>query len=312
MKGPSADLDAKLSTLLEAVHRDDRAALARTLQAIEQDLEGLDPMLRGLTYAQVQATLGRSAKAAEVLEDLAEVAAEVGVVHHQLGRYRREVGDAEGALAAFTRATELSPLLVQAWVERGVLLDAAGEHEGAVDSYRKAVLTAPEQPDAWRNLGNSLAALASFDEALEAYRTAAGLLPGDPTVAVLRASVHMAQGDLERANAELSDEQRADFGEVVEVSIGEVDGLPLSCRFFAAAERREALEHAAERLLRAITPMVKSVPGFPMKQDEAFVVERPGVRLLCDLDAILPLRWHRFFDASQLVERVAKNLAKRQ
>lgn len=309
MAEAEAGVDEKLAVLLEAARLDDRPTVERTLEAIDRDMDGLDPMRRGLVYARVQATLGRTAKAVEVLEDLVELAPEVGVIHHQLGRYRRKAGDVEGALAAFTRATELSPSVAPAWIERGVLLDAAGEHREAIASYRRAVLYGPEQPDAWRNLGNSLAALASFDEALEAYRTAAMLLPGDTTVAVLRASTRMAQGDLEAANAELSEQQRADLGEVVEVTAGEVDGLPLCCRFFAVAQRRAPLEEAARRLLETIAPEVGTAPSFPLRHDAAFVVERPGVRLVCDVDAVLPSRWHRFFDSTRLIERQASDSA---
>ena len=211
------DLDAKIEALRAAVAQDDREGVDRHLAAIEPELQRLDPLVRGLSFAQVQSVLGNAAKAVEVLEDLAEVAPEVGVVQHQLGCHRRARGDADGALVAFTRATELDPELVAAWIERGVLLDAVGKPEEAVASYREAVLRAPQHPDAWRNMGNSLAALGCFDEALEAYRTATALRPDDPTLAFLRASAHQARGELPQANAALPQAMRQELGPVVEL-----------------------------------------------------------------------------------------------
>lgn len=299
------DLDAKIEALRAAVAQDDREGVDRHLAAIEPELQRLDPLVRGLSFAQVQSVLGNAAKAVEVLEDLAEVAPEVGVVQHQLGCHRRARGDADGALVAFTRATELDPELVAAWIERGVLLDAVGKPEEAVASYREAVLRAPQHPDAWRNMGNSLAALTRFEEAGEAYRTAAGLLPSDATVAVLLASTHLARGELEQANAALGEPLRAEMGEVVQVSTGPVGGRMLCCRFFVEGSRRASWEQAAERLLQQLAPVVQSVPGFPMRHQGAFVVLRDEQLLVCDQDAVRPGRPHRFFDATRLVEREA-------
>ncbi|MEX1367772.1 MAG: tetratricopeptide repeat protein [Nannocystaceae bacterium] len=298
------DLDSKIDALRQAVARGDGAAVPRWLEAIEQDLRGLDPMVRGLSYAEVQAVLGRPAKAAAVLEDLVQVAPEVGVVHHQLGAYRRGLGDAQGALAAFTRATELDPSLVAAWIERGVILDAQGEPRLAVESYRHAILRAPTEADGWRNLGNSLAALACFDEAIEAYRIASRLLPDDATLVVLLASAHQAKGDLQQANAQLGEALRAQLGEVIEVTV-QAEGIALGCRFHAVAERRPAWERAAERVLRAAAVQARGADTFPLPREGSFVVQHAGQLLLCDADAVRPERPHRFLDATRSVARAA-------
>lgn len=198
-------------------------------------------------------------------------------------------------------STDLAALL-----EQGTQLDADGKFDDAESAFRTATAAAPENPEAWRRLGDSLAALTRFDDALQAYRTATKFAPDDPALATRLAQVHLAQGELNLANTERSETHRAEHGEVVQLGVGEVRGLPFCCRFFATAERRDALEDAAKRLMDFIVPAVHEVPGFPMRPEQGmFVVERPGVRLICDVDEARPKRWSRFFDATRLVGRVA-------
>lgn len=300
------DLDAQISALQQAVAAHDEAAVAAHLQTIEHALQGMGPLLRGLTYAHVQSVLGRPEKAAAVLDDLAELMPEEAVLHHQLGCYRRAAQDDEGALAAFTRATELDPTRVDAWLERGVLLDARGEAERAVEAYRHVILRAPTEVDAWRNLGNSLAALACYDEAHQAYRTARQLAPGDDTLAFLIASALKAKGELSAANAMLPEALRAELGEAVEVRV-EGGGLELRCRFHGPADRRGEHEAAAERLLLAVAEELaeQPEPAFPHgRASGGFVVRQEAWLVLCDRDAIGPGP-HRFLDATALVSAAA-------
>jgi len=179
------DLDAKIATLREALRAGDDTSVAALLQSIEHDLAPMNPLMRGTTYAHVQSVLGRPAKAAAVLEDLLALMPESGMIHYQLGCYRRAAGDPT-ALEAFTQATALDPSLTDAWIERGTLLDTQGHPHQAVESYRHAILRAPTQVDAWRNLGNALAAIPHLDQALEAYRTASQLHPEDRPKAISR------------------------------------------------------------------------------------------------------------------------------
>lgn len=311
------DLDAEIAALAAAVAARDGSATAASLSTIERALERMNPLVRGMTYAHVQAVLGRPEQAAAVLQDLLALMPEDGMVHHQLGCYRRAAHDPEGALAAFTRATELDASRVEAWLERGTLLDARGEPQRAIEAYRQVILRAPAEVDGWRNLGNSLAALACFDQALEAYRTARRLAPGDEALAFLMASAHQAKGELEAANAHLPAALRERVGLVSEVRV-QAHGLDVRCRFHAAPQHEAAHRSAAEALLHAVAQELAAQPSaaFPWPWQQAFVVQQEAWRLVCDRDAIRPGP-HRFFDATATVEgalahRASLRVASRQ
>ena len=300
------DLDATIAALDAAVAAADRSAIATHLDAIERSLESMNPLMRGLTYAHVKSALGEPAQAVAVIEDLLELMPDRGVVYYQLGCYRRAAGDEDGALGAFTRATELDASLADAWVNRGVLLDARGQWQGAIEAYRHAILRSPAEADVWRNLGNSLAALGHFDEALEAYRTAAGLRPDDPTVAFLTASAHQAKGEVERANARLPEATRAALGLVYEVRL-EAGDTRLGCRFHATTEQAPSHRAAARSLLEDIAPTLADYgdDAFPIARERSFLVRYGGQVLLCDTDPTRPGLPNRFFDATEVVKRAS-------
>lgn len=301
------DLDSEIAALRAAVDAHDQTDAAERLATIEQALERMNPLVRGMTYAHVQSVLGRPERAAAVLEDLLELMPADGMIHYQLGCYRRAAHDPEGALAAFTRATELDASRIDAWLERGTLLDAKGEPQRAIEAYRHAILRAPAEVDAWRNLGNSLAALECFDQAIEAYRTALRLAPGDDTLAFLQASAHKAQGLLEAANAGLPAGLRTRLGEAVEVRV-QAHALDLRCRFHARPHELEGRRSAAGRLLHEVAQELASAPEttFPCARQGAFVVRQAAWLLVCDRDAVRPGP-HRFFDASETIEGAAQS-----
>jgi tetratricopeptide (TPR) repeat protein len=300
-----SDLDDEIAALAAAVSARDEAAIAARLAVVEKALERMNPLVRGMTYAHVQSVMGRPARAAAVLEDLLALMPGEGVIHYQLGCYRRAARDDEGALAAFTRATELDASRIDAWLERGTLLDARGEPQQAIAAYRHVILRAPAEVDGWRNLGNSLAALGCFDEAIEAYGTALRLRPGDDTLAFLQASAHKAKGDLAAANAGLPATLRQPLGEAVEVRLW-AHGLDLRCRFHAPPSRASARRGAAAALLHAVAKELAAAPApaFPWARQGAFVVRQAGWLLLVDRDAVRPGP-HRFFDATETVAGAA-------
>lgn len=308
MPGPP-DLDATIDALRQAVGAGDRDAIAEHLAAIERRLEAMNPLLRGMTYAHVKSVLGQPQEAVAVVEDLIELMPDDGRVYYQLGCYRREARDDDGALAAFTRATELDGAMVDAWIHRGVLLDARGEPQGAVEAYRHAILRAPTEVDAWRNLGNSLAAMGCFGEAIEAYRTATGLRPDDPTLGFLVASAHQAQGDLAQANAVLPAAMRDELGPAIEVVVSSA-GVTVGCRLHARASREAVLRAAAERLLQGVgQALAEQDPrGWPVAREDSFVVRHQQRLLLCDVDPVRPGLPHRFFDATGVVGRAARDI----
>lgn len=298
------DLDATIAALKTAVESGDRPAIATHLATIEAQLQTMNPLLRGMTYAHVKSVMGEPAEAVAVVEDLLELMPDHGIVYYQLGCYRRAAGDSEGALVAFSRATELDPSLADAWINRGVLLDARGEAEQAVEAYRQAMLRAPTEVDVWRNLGDGLAALGHFDEALEAYRTATRLRPDDSALAALVSSAYQAKGELEQANGSLPAAVREERGPVQEVR-RESGTRVLCCRFHARPEQDSAYREAARTLLDAAASVVheRDEEDFPVAHEGALLVWHAGLVLLCDVDPGRSGLPHRFFDASATVAR---------
>ena len=300
----STDLDATIAALAAAVERDDRSAITASLEAIEAELSTMNPLLRGLTYAHVKSAMGQPGEAVAVVEDLIELMPEHGVVHYQLGCYRRAAGDDPGALAAFTRATELDGSLTDAWINRGLLLDAQGRSQRAVEAFRYAVLQQPSAVDGWRELGNGLAALGLFDQAIEAYQTAEGLRPDDAGVRMRVALAFQAKGELDEANARLYAAGGEALGRVEQVSRAAGDRV-LCCRFRAPVDGVEAHREAAERRLEQAGPVAAETAdeAFPLAHEGAQLVAHGGQVLLCDVDPTRPGRPDRFFDATRVVAR---------
>ncbi|MGH1340255.1 MAG: tetratricopeptide repeat protein [Nannocystales bacterium] len=283
------DLRQRFEALRSGIAAKDPTAVQAALEAIETSLEGADPLTRAAAYAQVQLLRGRPLDAATVLDDVLGVIGDDARIHHQVGVYREQGGDMDGALTSYERASATDPMFTEAWVSRGVLLDTRGEWEAALACYRSAMLADPQHVATWRNMGNCLAAQRKYDEAATAYDTALGLAVGDQTIAFLRASAHAAKGDLDTADRLLTDAIREDLGRPVEERVGDA-----VCRFFVRAEDE------AQRRARARTLLETSEGDLPKG---AHVVIIEDSRHLCDEDPVHAGHPHRFLDASSLVSR---------
>jgi tetratricopeptide (TPR) repeat protein len=294
----ASKLDAELAAVQEALKRGDRVAASVHLRAVDAALSGIaNPVVRGLAYANVQAELGKATVAVSVVEDLLEVMGDDAFTYHQLGVYRRQAGDLDGALAALARACEVDPARTEAWLDLGILLDQRALPERSIDCYREALRRAPMDVDVWRNLGNSLAALQRFEEAIAAYETVLAQRPDDRTVLLLRAAAHQAMGDVERANALTPVDLRGSIGAVVQV-LDQTEPQAFGCRFRSPPEQHERRVHAASILLQT----VRRAQGVPGEDRPAWVLVAQGdLVLVCDRDPRRPDHPNRFFDASELV-----------
>lgn len=289
------DLEQRFHALRAAVAAKDPGAVTQVLEGIDEAIKDADPLTRAATYAQIQLERGKPLEAAEVLDDVMAAIGDDARVYLQIGRYRRQGGDAQGALEAFERATRTDRMCTDAWLARGTIYDERGDPGAALECYRNALLSDPTHVPTWRNLGNALAAQRKYDEAAGAYDTALGLAVGDPTIAFLRASAHQAKGDLETANRLLSTAQRGELGEAYEVRRGES-----VCRFRAIEANTTACRAAAAQLLEDLDIQGETLPA---RRGDVFIVSYEDSIYVCDPDPVHSAHPHRFLDASALVRK---------
>ncbi len=283
----SAELRQRFETLRSAIAAKNPSAVQAALEAIEASLVDADPLTRAAAYAQVQLLRGRPLDAAQVLEDLLGVIGDDARTLHQVGVYREQGGDMDGALRSYARASATDPMFTAAWVSQGVVFDGRGEWAAALRCYRSAMLADPQHVATWRNMGNCLAAQRKYDEAASAYDTALGLAVGDQTIAFLRASAHAAKGDLQTADRLLTDALREQLGRPVQERVGDV-----VCRFFVRSQDEP------QRRARALALLGALGEGVPQG---AHLVSFGAARYLCDEDPVRLGHPHRFLDASTLV-----------
>ena len=89
-----------------------------------------------------------------------------------------EEADPQAALAAYAEAIAIDPKLVDAHVNRGLLLHEAGRFEEAEQAYRTAIAACGDEPLLLYNLGVLLADMDRKKEAAEVYESALRASPG--------------------------------------------------------------------------------------------------------------------------------------
>ena len=104
------------------------AALSECERWLEQAPEEPDALY---LLAVIQRYRGQASAARDALEALKRLVPEHGRAHQEEGHLRRSLGDSEGALLAFGRATRYNPALVAAWRAQGELLATLGRTDAA-------------------------------------------------------------------------------------------------------------------------------------------------------------------------------------
>ncbi|PJJ96837.1 hypothetical protein CO641_13410 [Lysobacteraceae bacterium NML91-0213] len=125
--------------------------------------------------------LRRSGSLAEALQVL-EAAPATAQSRLQAGSLHLQRGDAQAARAAFARALELQPGLVQAWHGLASALQAEGGLEAADDALQRATALAPDYAPAWINRGAVLRMLGRLDAATACLQRAQALGHDTPEV----------------------------------------------------------------------------------------------------------------------------------
>ncbi len=167
--GEAESREAVRQLLLRAVELDPEFA-----EAWEQ-LAGIEvlPVWNGQTT--VDEAWGR---AKPCLDRVFELDPDLPSAHVTLGRFRREFGDMDGAIASFRKALDLDPGNSWASANLGLVLRFTGRYAEALAIHDMAVAMDPLSPAAQTRLGTSYWFVGDFESAERHYRTAIDL---DPT-----------------------------------------------------------------------------------------------------------------------------------
>lgn len=98
-----------------------------------------------------------------------------------LGNMLMDVGDSDGAVQAYCRATELAPDMWQAWFNRGTCLRRMHRLEEAMECLLAAIRLKPDHDIAYERLGLLLYRAGRTRELAELYRDWVAYNPSNPT-----------------------------------------------------------------------------------------------------------------------------------
>jgi len=122
----------------------------------------------------------------------------------RLGNIEYGKGNYEKALEFYQTALKINPLYVEAYNNRGVVLDLLGQPEQALKDFDKALELKSDDAEIWCNKAVVLGKLNKYNEALQAYKTATQLDPKNPNVWYQRAWAYSLKGDKINALMNLS------------------------------------------------------------------------------------------------------------
>jgi tetratricopeptide (TPR) repeat protein len=94
-----------------------------------------------------------------------------------LGSCLRQVGEARAARVELERAVTLRPSDGRAWFVLGLVCEDLRDTPGAIHAYRRSIEAQPDLPEAHVNLGLNLQNAGDLDAAMDAYRRAMRLRP---------------------------------------------------------------------------------------------------------------------------------------
>ncbi len=119
----------------------------------------------------------RYARAIELLRRAVAVQPHDALIQNNLGSALAEAGDMDGAIAAFTQATEFSPGIPTSWFNLGKAYAATLRHDEAEAAYAQAIAVDPEGFPAYVQRANALRSAGRLDEARAMFRRAIELAP---------------------------------------------------------------------------------------------------------------------------------------
>jgi len=176
---------------------------------IFNDARGGEDPRRALRHALAVQEIGTDGRVAnammfaekglELLGDMLEEFGDDVRLWKGLGEIQKRTANAQGSLAAYEKAAELTPDDPLMLFELAMGYDAVKDHASIEKPLRRAVELRPDFGLAWANLGTSLQVMKRYYDAELAYAKADELEPYNATLAYNRARNTMARGFMEEA-----------------------------------------------------------------------------------------------------------------
>jgi tetratricopeptide (TPR) repeat protein len=112
-----------------------------------------------------------------IYEDAARKCPNNARAHSNLGYVLIDAGEIDRALAACSRAIELSPDFAEAYNNRGLAFAAKGQYDRAIADYNRVIELQPDHAEAHNNRGAAFAEMGRYDQAIADYTRAIKVKP---------------------------------------------------------------------------------------------------------------------------------------
>ncbi len=251
--------------------------------------EGLDrtqwmaPYLDGLASFE----LGKHDEAARKLQAAVRLAPGIADPHAWLGLALARLGRRTDAISSLTTALSANPHFLEAWWVRGGLLFEDGRFGDARQDFQKCTELRPNLAEAHHKLGiacwenwqrsgrTDLKDLETAGSALSSYLN---LAPREPQGLILRARVALAQGDLDKA--------QADLASALALAPGALDAMALRAELHEARREWAAAEREYDALIEKSQDPARTAQAQRRRARARAAAGRTD-EALADLDALL-------------------------
>ena len=233
---------------IEAVEGDLQSALNYADQAL------LDPFLLDRERRYIEAFLAYAKtdneRALELLESLLDDYPYELEAREMLARVYRRLYRLQDAVREFELIVLESPANLDAWAWLGTCREEIGDREGARAAFERLLGLAPDNPNGHLLMGNWLKGSGEFEQAELAYAKAREINPQMPGISYTLAEMQFLEGDVAGARLELESIARNEalpIGERLDGMFGWAALLAANGDFEAAAEAITAFEEDLER-----------------------------------------------------------------
>ncbi|MBN2714256.1 MAG: tetratricopeptide repeat protein [Deltaproteobacteria bacterium] len=214
---------------------------------------------------------GRFDEAADIFSQLIAQTPNDPVLHYYLGLSKDNMGDADGAIAAYQKALSLNQSLTNARLNLGLVYFHQGNLTAAITEFETVEAAEPAASDVQYNLGMALAAAGKTDDARVHYEKSASLDPEDPDPLIALGNMEKDAGNNDEAMALFEKAETLGTGSAVAVLSGAQLLIAQNKQPAAAKKLMTLIEMDADAETLASAGLMLSKMG---KADDAIAIYR--------------------------------------